>query len=500
MSAQGREHGAWSTQRPLAERLPRRRRKAAWVIAVAAPLLITLGSRDLGSSVPPATILFATLLVVVIVALIGGVGPASTAIVVGLVAQEVFFTFPYGSLANRKPAQLSVLVVFVVIGAGIGILVDELARLTTEQGALRRIATLVARGAPPAELFSAVADEVAGLVGADSAFVAHLEPDGLATILAAGGARADELVSGERWQLDPPMAMASVVRTGQPARTDDDEQVPPELAARVRTTGVRSSVASPIVVQGHLWGVIVASSEREALPADSEQRMLDFTELVATAIANAESRSELAASRALVVAASDETRRRVERDLHDGTQQRIVTLALALRSAQAALPPDLEEVQEELSRVGQGLTAVLEELREISRGIHPAILSEGGLAPALKTLARRSPIPVALDTRCDGRLPDGVERAAYYVVSEMLTNAAKHAHASSVQVDVARTNGTLHVSVRDDGVGGADPAHGSGLVGLRDRVEALGGTIAVQSPRGGGTAVEVILPLDRASS
>jgi signal transduction histidine kinase len=499
MSALGRVLGAWPTRRPFAERLPRRRRRAAWVIAVAAPLLITLASRDLGSSVPPATILFATLLVVVVVALIGGVGPASTAIVVGLVAQEVFFTFPYGSLANRKPAQLSVLVVFVVIGAGIGILVDELARLTSEQGALRRIATLVARGAPPAELFSAVADEVVSLVGADSAFVAHLEPDGLATILAAGGARADEFVPGERWQLDPPVAMASVVRTGQPARTDDYEQAPSELAARIRTMGLRSSVASPIVVQGHLWGVIVASSAREALPADSEQRMLDFTELVATAIANAESRSELAASRARVVAASDETRRRVERDLHDGTQQRIVTLALALRSAQTALPPDLEEVQAELSRVGQGLTAVLEELREIARGIHPAILSEGGLAPALKTLARRSPIPVALDARCDGRLPDGVERAAYYVVSEMLTNAAKHAHASTVHVDVARANGTLHVSVRDDGVGGADPAHGSGLVGLRDRVEALGGTIAVQSPRGGGTAVEVILPLDRAS-
>jgi signal transduction histidine kinase len=498
MSARGRL-GAWSARRPFAARLPRRRRRAAWVIAVAAPLLITLGSRVLGSSVPPATILFVTLLVVVVVALIGGVGPAFTAIVVGLLAQEVFFTFPYGSLSNRKPAQLSVLVVFVVIGAGIGILVDELARLTTEQGALRRIATLVARGIPPAELFSAVADEVARLVSADSAFVAHLEPDGLATILAAGGARADEFVPGERWQVDPPMAMATVVRTGQPARTDHYEQAPPELAERIRKMGVRSSVASPIVVQGHLWGVMVASSRREALPADSEQRMLDFTELVATAIANAESRSELAASRARVVAASDETRRRVERDLHDGTQQRIVTLALALRSAQAELPPHLDEVQAELSRVGQGLTAVLEELREISRGIHPAILSEGGLAPALKTLARRSPIPVTLDTRCDGRLPDGVERAAYYVVSEMLANAAKHAHASAVHVDVARADGTLHVSVRDDGVGGADPARGSGLVGLRDRVEALGGTIAVQSPRGGGTAVEVILPLDRAS-
>jgi signal transduction histidine kinase len=169
-----------------------------------------------------------------------------------------------------------------------------------------------------------------------------------------------------------------------------------------------------------------------------------------------------------------------------------------LRSAQADLPQELEEVRAELSRVGQGLTAVLDELREISRGIHPAILSEGGLAPALKALARRSPIPVALEVQVEGRLPDGIEVAAYYVVSEMLTNTAKHAQASAVYVDAGRAEGILHVSVRDDGVGGADPTRGSGLVGLRDRVEALGGTIAFKSAKGVGTAVEVRLPLDRA--
>lgn len=195
MSALERPASASSTQRPFAERLPRRRRKTAWVIAVVAPLLITLGSRLLGSSVPPATILFVTLLIVVVAALIGGAGPAFTAIVVGLVAQEVFFGFPYGSLTDRRPAQVSVLVVFVVIGAGIGLLVDELGRLTTEQAALRRIATLVARGRPRAELFSAVADEVAALLGADGACVAHLESDGFVTILAAGG-RAGEFGAG----------------------------------------------------------------------------------------------------------------------------------------------------------------------------------------------------------------------------------------------------------------------------------------------------------------
>jgi signal transduction histidine kinase len=495
MSVLERLVGASSTQRQFAERLPRRRRKTAWVIAVVAPLLITLGSRLLGSSVPPATLLFATLLVVVVVALIGGVRAAFTAIVVGLLAQEVFFSFPYGSLSNHKPAQLSVLVVFVVIGAGIGVLVDELARLTTEQAALRRIATLVARRTPPAELFLAVAEEVARLLAADSAFVVHLEPDDVLTILAAGGARADEFVVGDRVQVEPPMASATAVRTRQAARTDDYQQAPPELKERIRRMGIRSSVATPIFVEGHLWGAIVASS-RDLLPADTEQRMLNFTELVATAIANAESRSELAASRARIVAASDETRRRVERDLHDGVQQRLVSLALEVRAAESALPPAVTDVRSELLHVVEGLTAALEELREISRGIHPAILSEGGLGPALKTLARRAPIPVALNVRVEGKPSDGIEVAAYYAVSEMITNTAKHAQASIVNVDVTAANGALHIIVRDDGIGGADPARGSGLVGMRDRIEALGGTISVRSPKGEGTAVEVALPLE----
>jgi signal transduction histidine kinase len=496
MRALERLVGASWTQRPLAERLPRPRRKTGWVIAVVAPLLITGGARLLGSSVPPATILFVTLLVVVAVASIGGVRPAFTAIVVGLLAQEVFFTFPYGSLGDHKPAQLSVLVVFLVVGGGIGILVDELVRLTTEQAALRRIATLVAHGIPPAELFSAVAEEVARLVAADSAFVAHFDPDGVYTILAAAGARGEEFVAGERLEVEPSLALAAVARTGQPARADDYEQASPELKERIRRIGIRSSVATPIIVEGHLWGVIVASSRRDRLPADTEQRMLNFTEIVATAIANAESRSELAASRARIVAAADETRRRLERDLHDGVQQRLVSLALEVRAAQSALPPAVTEVRAELSRVVEGLTGALNELREISRGIHPAILSEGGLGPALKTLARRAPIPVALDVRVEDKLSDGVEVAAYYAVSEMVTNTAKHAQASTVEVSVTCTHGVLHISVRDDGIGGADPARGSGLVGLRDRIEALGGTIFVRSPKGEGTAVEVALPLD----
>jgi signal transduction histidine kinase len=213
-----------------------------------------------------------------------------------------------------------------------------------------------------------------------------------------------------------------------------------------------------------------------------------------------QSREELAASRARIVAAGNQARRRIERDLHDGTQQRLVSLVLDLRSAEAAVPPERPELRAQLARVTDGLTGALEELRELSRGIHPAILSEGGLAPALKALARRSAVPVELEVDVQARLPEPVEVAAYYVVSEALANAAKHAHASVAQVEARARDGLLHLSVRDDGVGGAAPGGGSGLVGLADRVEALGGTIEVHSPAGQGTSLQIDLPIqDRPS-
>jgi K+-sensing histidine kinase KdpD len=222
MRALERPVGTSSTRRPLAERLLRRRPKTAWGVAVVAPLLITLVERAFASSIPPAGTLFVTLLVVVVVALIGGARAALTAILVTLIAQEILFTFPYGSLTNHEPAQVFVLVSFVVIGAGIGIVVDELAWLATEQAALRRIAALVAGGMPPTELFSAVAQEVAALLVADSAVVGRLEPDGLLTILARRGRRVAPLVTGERREVQPHTAMAMVVLSAQPARTDDD--------------------------------------------------------------------------------------------------------------------------------------------------------------------------------------------------------------------------------------------------------------------------------------
>jgi signal transduction histidine kinase len=302
------------------------------------------------------------------------------------------------------------------------------------------------------------------------------------------------VVSGDRREVSPHTAVAAVVASGQPARVDDDEHADPRAREFLRQMGMRSNVATPIVVDGTLWGVIAASS-RTRLSADSEPRMLNFTELIATAIANAENRSQLTASRARIVVASDETRRRVERDLHDGVQQRLVSLALEVRAAQAALPGGADEVHAELSQVVDGLTGALEDLREIARGIHPAILSQGGLAAALKTLARRATVPVALDVRVVDELPDEVEVAAYYAVSELIANTAKHARASTLDVSVTSADGVLRIRASDDGIGGADPAHGSGLTGLRDRIEALGGTISVRSPRGEGTAVGVTLPL-----
>jgi signal transduction histidine kinase len=253
----------------------------------------------------------------------------------------------------------------------------------------------------------------------------------------------------------------------------------------------------PVVVDGTLWGVMaVGSRETEPLPADFEGRLAKFTVLLATAIANAEGRAELDASRARIVATADATRRRIERDLHDGAQQQLVSLALALRAAQATVPDELEQHRSELGRVVDGLTAALDDLREIALGVHPAGLSEDGLTPALKRLVARSPLRVNLDARgADGRFPEPVEVAAYYVVSEALTNAAKYADAPVVDVAVAADGGALRVEVRDDGCGGADPAEGSGLLGLRDRVEAIGGTMRLTSPAGAGTSLRVELPL-----
>ena len=369
-----------------------------------------------------------------------------------------------------------------------------LGRLAEQQAALRRVATLVAEGVPPAEVFSAVGEEVNGLLDAHSSAIGRLEADGTVTIVANCGAATDAVGVGNRLTPEPGWALTAVIQSGRPARNDDDANAAEGVPGAICGLGIRSSVAAPIVVGGGLWGVIVVGTGRERFPDGTEHRLEEFTVLAAAAIANAESRSEVAASRARVVAASDETRRRIERNLHDGIQQRLVSVVLELRAAQQKVPSQLGELQGALSHVAEGLTSVFDELREISRGIHPAILSKGGLGPALKALCRSSAVPVELDMNAERRLPERVEVAAYYVVSESLANASKHAQASVARVVAEERDEALHLSIRDDGIGGADPAKGSGLTGLRDRVEAVGGSIDVRSRLGEGTLVVVALP------
>jgi signal transduction histidine kinase len=375
---------------------------------------------------------------------------------------------------------------------------DEVGVLAEQQAALRRVATLVARGVPPSEVFSAVARELARSLGVYNSALFRYEPDGTAMLLAACDEPAlKKMPVGERFSCEGQNIAALILGTGRAARMDSHENATGPAAAQIRELGLRGRVGAPIIVSGRLWGgAVVDSSRPEPLPPDTEARVGDFADLAATAIANAEARAELTASRARIVAATDDARRRIERDLHDGAQQRLVSLGLELRTAEDSLRSELHPLSEQLAGIVGGLNGVGEELREISRGIHPAILSKGGLGPALKTLARRSAVPVDLHLGVDRRLPESAEVAAYYVVAEGLTNAAKHAQASEVDVRVEADCRNLRLSIRDDGIGGADSAKGSGLVGLSDRVEALGGHMDISSPAGSGTSLLATIPLE----
>jgi PAS domain S-box-containing protein len=368
----------------------------------------------------------------------------------------------------------------------------QLRRLADAHAALSRVATLVAVGTGPDALFRAVADEVSVLLECDTAAVVRFEADGGATVVGGHRARRN---AGVRFQPDPGYVVEAVLRTGRAARFDTDDPSAAGMPEPVRAEGIHSGLASPIIVADRLWGAITAASLHRSLPDRTEERLADFTELVGTAIANAESHAELLASRSRIVTTADQTRRRIERDLHDGAQQRLVTLTMKLRALEEAPTPPANGLSREVAEIAAGLDDVLDDLRETARGLHPVMLTRGGLGPALKGLARRSPVPVELDVRTQERLSEPVEVAAYYVVAEALTNAAKHAHASLVRIEADVLDGDLRVSVQDDGVGGADPADGSGLVGLADRVEALGGRLTLHSPPAAGTTVRIDLPL-----
>jgi PAS domain S-box-containing protein len=373
---------------------------------------------------------------------------------------------------------------------------DELRVLAQEQTALRRVATLVARGPSPDEVFQAVCDEVAQLLDAAAARVWRYEPDGTATVVASRDMPSVKIPAGARFSLEGENVIGGVLRVGGAARVDDFDGKTGSIAAANRAVGIRSAMGAPIIVEGSLWGVMVVAWTELGRPSDAiEARLTKFTELVDVAIANAHSRAELTASRARVVAAADETRRRIERELHDDTQQRLVSLALELRNAADAVPPEINGLRAQLSRTVDGLASMLENLQEITRGIHPVVLTQGGLNPALKALARRSVVPVELDLTSDRRFTEEIETAVYHVVSEALSNAAKHANASLVWVTVQSDDRAVLVAIRDEGVGGADPRRGSGLIGLTDRVESLGGKIELASPAGGGTSLRVTIPI-----
>jgi signal transduction histidine kinase len=372
--------------------------------------------------------------------------------------------------------------------------------LADEQASLRRVATLVAQGASADELFSAVSKEVAGVVDVPVVSISRYEADGTFTILGNAG-EVTSLWIGTRW---PVWGIAeTALATGRPSRQDDFTTMPGPVGDPVRDALIlswqepRSVVGVPIVVEGGIWGLMFAAAEpgSEPIPAGTEERLARFTELVATAVSNATTRSELLASRARLVSTADESRRRLERDLHDGIQQWLVSLALRARKAAGLAVAD-ESASQELSGLADDLVAVTDELREISRGIHPAILSDAGLDDALEALARRSTIRVDLDVSFQGRYEPTLEATVYYVAAESITNAVKHAQASTVTVRGGLRDGVVELEITDDGVGGADPSRGTGLIGLKDRVDTLGGTISFASPPGVGTTIRARLPAD----
>jgi signal transduction histidine kinase len=367
----------------------------------------------------------------------------------------------------------------------------ELTRLLDEQAALRRIATLVARGVEPEQLFASVAEETATAFGAFT-HVMRFEQDPPSSVV-VGASSGGESPIGTRWHFGDGMASAEVYRTGRPARlgpVDPLSQSGAAVEVALRFD-INSQVACPIVVEGTLWGVVCLNAHEE-LPPDTEQRLEKFTELVTTAIANTTTRAELIASRARIVAAGDEARRRIERNLHDGVQQRLVALRLDLQRMREVPHGERDTL---LMQAEQDLEATLEDLRELSHGLHPPLLSRAGLGPSLEALTRRLPIPVHLNVELPERPEASLETALYYAVSEAITNAIKHSDASEIAV-TATGGEKLEASIADNGVGGAD-VKGSGLTGLRDRIEALGGRFTVVSPAAGGTTISIELPVRR---
>jgi signal transduction histidine kinase len=401
-----------------------------------------------------------------------------------------FETEPLAPETESRVARFSDLVATAIANAEAR---AEVERLAHEQAALRRVATLVARGTPSDALFGAVCDEVEAIAGADASAVIRFEADGTVTLMGTHAAVRHPV--GARLELDPDYVVAEVHRTGRAARFDTDDPAAPGMPEVARAERVRSALASPIVVEGDLWGAITTASRERPLALGMERRLADFTELVATAISNLQARGELAASRARIAAAADDERRRVVHDLHDGAQQRLVQTVMTLKMARHAVDAGGDDVPALLDEAVGNAMQAMAELRELSHGIMPALLTRGGLRAGIAALGSRTPVPVEIDVSVD-RLPAPVEATAYFVVAEALTNAAKHSSAGHAEVLARIEDGVLRVEVRDDGVGGASP-DGTGLVGLADRLAVLDGRLEVDSPPGGGTRLTAAIPLPR---
>ena len=374
----------------------------------------------------------------------------------------------------------------------------EISRLAQEQRALRRVATLVASEASPERVFTAVSEECARVLEVNASAVFRFEGDDTATIVGrhSRSVTEDAFNLGMRLPATEDTGIGQVLRTGAPARIHDYSERPGEIADNMRRMSYRSSVSAPIVVAGIMWGAVGIASA-EPLPAGTEARLGAFCELVSLAVASAQAREDLSASRARLVKAGDEQRRKLERNLHDGAQQRLVSLALTIRLARRQLESNAEAVAASLEGAAKELDLAPEELRELARGLHPAALTEQGLGPALEGVANRLPIEVDVSAPAE-RLPENIEATAYYIVSEALTNVAKHAQATKAKVEMTVAGDVLKFEITDDGRGGADPSAGSGILGLRDRAEAVGGTLFVISPPGKGTLVTAQLPLSDA--
>jgi signal transduction histidine kinase len=372
---------------------------------------------------------------------------------------------------------------------------SRLRALAEEQTALRRVATLVARRTERQALFNAVCDEAGRLIAARTVSMVRLTADGFEETVAAWTTRGVTMLLGSRPRTELRSMSATIRRTLAPARFDEITDARSELGIEA-AEDIRSVVGAPVVVDGRLWGLLVVSGGGELpLAPETEQSLARFAELVAAAVANAAARAELLASRVRIVSAADEARRKIERNLHDGAQQRLIALGLDLQGVRSLLLPEQEDVRRGLDQVSRDVEAVLGEVQELSRGLHPALLARGGLATALRGLVRRSPIPVSLSVATATRPTESIEIAIYYAISEALTNVAKHSRASQVTVSIEAEGAVLRSTISDDGIGGAVVGEGSGLVGLVDRVEALGGRITVESPPGSGTTIVIELPL-----